>query len=461
MQEVSAFAIEWSGALETSVPGLTVDLQVVVSIAGVSAALLQASRPERLQPLLKLELQEAAAAHLKLIHPVRFYRDFYNNSERSGVESELVERIRGRLGNLGVVVTNVIAKPLEPPLVTRLRLLQGKPTRFGLAIYSIHTNSMLDVSGSFQVEGVHADGWYLFQTHQRDLDDIRSLLEDHLTATLGAVRLETFITDLRTQALFREKVTSVAEEFLRSELGLRIDISRLLVAIRDKSPATDADSRHSSFNSRTVPDAATDESNYNKSVFINCPFDSTYAPMFEGILFAIYSLGFQPRCALERFDSGEGRLPKLIALIDASRFSIHDLSRTELDDVNQLPRFNMPFELGLDMALKSSRNKHRRKSFLIFDSERYRYQKYISDIAGHDIASHHDDPGTAIKEVRNWLRAATNLTSMPGGDALVERHRIFANDLPRVRSELGLDKHGNLSFPDLSQAMLFWLREAS
>jgi hypothetical protein len=33
-------------------------------------------------------------------------------------------------------------------------------------------------------------------------------------------------------------------------------------------------------------------------------------------------------------------------------FSIHDISRVELDDHSRLPRFNMPLELGADLGLR-------------------------------------------------------------------------------------------------------------
>lgn len=114
-------------------------------------------------------------------------------------------------------------------------------------------------------------------------------------------------------------------------------------------------------------------SDYERSVFINCPFDPEYAPIFEAVVFAVHDAGFHPRCARERLDSSEIRLHKIIRLIAGSRFSIHDLSRTELDDATALPRFNMPLELGIDIGCKSFSRAHTRKSLLIFDSQQYRF----------------------------------------------------------------------------------------
>jgi hypothetical protein len=63
-----------------------------------------------------------------------------------------------------------------------------------------------------------------------------------------------------------------------------------------------------------------------------------------------------------------------------------DLSRTELHE--DLPRFNMPLELGIFLGAKKYGNEqNNNKACIIFDREQYRYQKFISDISGHDIKS--------------------------------------------------------------------------
>jgi len=104
---------------------------------------------------------------------------------------------------------------------------------------------------------------------------------------------------------------------------------------------------------------------YDRNVFINCPFDDEYAPLFEAIVFAINDAGFRPKCARERLDSSQIRLQKIIELISASRYSIHDLSRTALDATNALPRFNMPLELGIDLGCKAFNPDCADKSLLI------------------------------------------------------------------------------------------------
>jgi hypothetical protein len=199
---------------------------------------------------------------------------------------------------------------------------------------------------------------------------------------------------------------------------------------------------------------------YGRSVFINCPFDSEYAPLFEAIVFAVHDAGFLPRCARERLDSSQIRLQKIIELIAQSRFSIHDLSRTQLDDASSLPRFNMPLELGIDLGCKAFSPSHKNKTLLVFDAEKHRFQRYISDIGGQDIHHHGNDPKIAVKRVRDWLRTESDRQDIPGGAAIYARYTAFRSDLPRICVELKLDE-SDLTFVDFSRTIAEWLRNRS
>src|SRR5437764_14485288 len=62
------------------------------------------------------------------------------------------------------------------------------------------------------------------------------------------------------------------------------------------------------------------------SVFINCPFDKQYQPIFDAIVFCVVACGFEPRCTLELTDAGEvrieniyRRLPGVITAFTTSR----------------------------------------------------------------------------------------------------------------------------------------------
>lgn len=85
--------------------------------------------------------------------------------------------------------------------------------------------------------------------------------------------------------------------------------------------------------------------NYNKSIFINCPFDEDFKPIFNAILYTVQRCGFTLRCSKEFPESSTVRIQNIIRLIRESKYSIHDLSR--VSHTGELPRFNMPLELGI------------------------------------------------------------------------------------------------------------------
>lgn len=150
---------------------------------------------------------------------------------------------------------------------------------------------------------------------------------------------------------------------------------------------------------------------FEKSVFINCPFDKNFEPILQAILFCIVYLGFTPRLALESFNSAENRLDKIQRLIEASKFSIHDLSRCQSNKKGELYRLNMPFELGIDYACrKYFGNGREAKKILVLEEKPFRYQAAISDLSGCDIAAHGGDFREAVRKVRNWL---SNEPSVP------------------------------------------------
>ncbi|MET0648950.1 MAG: hypothetical protein ABW208_20250 [Pyrinomonadaceae bacterium] len=144
---------------------------------------------------------------------------------------------------------------------------------------------------------------------------------------------------------------------------------------------------------------------FAKNVFINCSFDDKYQVLFRAIIFTVHDMRFRARCALEASNTGQVRIDKIQDIIADCKYSIHDTSRTQLDREHRLPRFNMPLELGLDLGCKRFGKDHQQeKVILVMDVERFRYQKFISDIAGQDIYAHGGRQAQVINVVREWLR---------------------------------------------------------
>ena len=199
---------------------------------------------------------------------------------------------------------------------------------------------------------------------------------------------------------------------------------------------------------------------YDISVFINCPFDTEYEYLFDALIFAVHDCGFIARCALETRDVSRGRIDKIFEIVSDCRFGIHDISRTELDSVTQLPRFNMPLELGVFLAAKYFGDEAQGdKICLVMDREEHRYQKFCSDLKGYDINAHNGDTQTAVTVVRDWLRTEGKQSTrlLPSGSKLFERYKEFLNDLPALRNQLNLDSE-KLIFVDYTECCATWLR---
>lgn len=132
------------------------------------------------------------------------------------------------------------------------------------------------------------------------------------------------------------------------------------------------------------------------------------------------------------------RSSSIYDIIVECRLAVHDLSRTELDSSSDLPRFNMPLELGIFLgARRFGRGRQKSKRCLVLDRARYRYQVYLSDMSGQDIRAHDNDPVKAVRAVRNWLsQFAPDNEMLPGGATIARRFKRFLADLPTMLQEV-------------------------
>ena len=152
--------------------------------------------------------------------------------------------------------------------------------------------------------------------------------------------------------------------------------------------------------------------NYERNVFINCPFDQEYIALRKVLVFTITYFDYIPRISLESSDSGSSRLEKIIGLIQESKYSIHDLSRIQSKSKKEFYRLNMPFELGIDYGLRRFDHNFNDKKSLIISSNPYKYMKAISDINGVDIKSHNNENIDLIKCLRAWFSETVKLKNL-------------------------------------------------
>ncbi len=195
-------------------------------------------------------------------------------------------------------------------------------------------------------------------------------------------------------------------------------------------------------------------------VFINCPFDDDFEPIFRAITFTVFACGFRLRSGLEIDDGSYARLEKILNMVAECAFGIHDLSRTQLDAVNNLPRFNMPFELGIFVGAKRfGGHEQTKKRALVLDVEPYRYQRFISDINGMDIRGHGGSPDQAIVAVRNWLVSGSR-RRIAAGPLIVNAYARFLIDFPGNATSAGFDP-ANVPYVDFEFMVTDWLLSAN
>ncbi len=194
-----------------------------------------------------------------------------------------------------------------------------------------------------------------------------------------------------------------------------------------------------------------------ENVFINCPFDNQYFTLLKPLLFTLIYIELKPQIS-ETSDSGEVRLHKIKTLMSNSKYSIHDLSRMEPIKDGELPRFNMPFECGIDFGIKMTNPDNATKKFLILEKEQFRYQKVISDISGNDIKAHKNDPEQVIKVIRDWFKPTNQ--DIPRHKEIWLAYAEFEYDYEEILNSEGYDPKDihALTFSDIIENMTIWIR---
>jgi hypothetical protein len=145
--------------------------------------------------------------------------------------------------------------------------------------------------------------------------------------------------------------------------------------------------------------------------------------------------GLIPHATLE-IPGSQRRLDRIMSLIRRCEFSFHDLSRVELDrNAPRTPRFNMPFELGLAMAIKSQTGAA--KCF-IFEAEPHRLNKSLSDLGGTDAYIHGGKPEGVLRELSNALYRDSN---NPTFNELCDIYKDLKRTAAKLKSEF---PHGSL-----------------
>jgi hypothetical protein len=163
------------------------------------------------------------------------------------------------------------------------------------------------------------------------------------------------------------------------------------------------------------------------TVFLNVPFDEKYRPIFIALLASLTALGHKPRCVLEVPSSGLNRLDRIYDLLASCDASIHDLSRVTLSGSLRVPRFNMPFELGLAYAIAQEHEHY----FFVLEAKPHRLQASLSDFNGHDPQIHDGTQDGVIRCVLDCFGTDSQTPSFATLKSLTLRLARFSLELQR------------------------------
>lgn len=170
--------------------------------------------------------------------------------------------------------------------------------------------------------------------------------------------------------------------------------------------------------------------NEQQRVFLNIPYDKKFEPLYLAYIVALSAMGFVPRATLGI--AGDRRLDRIASLIEGCPYSIHDLSRVQLDrnPPCRTPRFNMPFELGLAVAWARANPHHK---WFVFESVRRRLAKSMSDLDGVDPYIHDGTVRGVMREVCNaFIRP-----DQPTVPQMMKMYRDLRRSVPKILHNAG------------------------
>lgn len=169
-----------------------------------------------------------------------------------------------------------------------------------------------------------------------------------------------------------------------------------------------------------------------EAVFINLPYDKAFERLYLAYIAGLSTLRLEPKAALG-IPSGRPRLSRILDLVGNCRYSIHDLSRVQVDRVApRTPRFNMPFELGLTVAW--SELNPDRHTWFVCETEERRALKSLSDLNGTDVQIHH---GTVAGVMRELCNAFVAVGRQPDVPHMMVVYRALRRSVHQIKTRAG------------------------
>lgn len=205
---------------------------------------------------------------------------------------------------------------------------------------------------------------------------------------------------------------------------------------------------------------------FERRVFVNCPFSPDYRERLRAIVFVLLRLGFEPCLASQKSDSGHPRIEEIKRLISGCRHGIHDLSLSVAAKAGAPTRMNMPYELGLDLGARwFGPPRLRSKVTLVLEKKRGSAKKALSDMDFGDPRAYNGVTETLICELRDHFFAFLSTepgrvpAAFPSHDELLDDWTRFVAWLQQradgsLRSSAELER---MAIPEFMHKVTEWL----
>lgn len=169
--------------------------------------------------------------------------------------------------------------------------------------------------------------------------------------------------------------------------------------------------------------------------FINMPYAPRYERVYVAFIAGIAGFGMVPTAAVKD-PSSQFQLDRIFRLVSESDYSFHDLSHMSLDRTKPCtPRLNMAFELGL--AVAAARLKNPKHQWFVFDTQRHRVAKALSDLGGVTVRVHD-------RSADSVLRCLVNVMDREGPTPSLQDLRFILAAVEKVASKLKRAVGGSL-----------------
>jgi len=166
--------------------------------------------------------------------------------------------------------------------------------------------------------------------------------------------------------------------------------------------------------------------------FLNIPYDQGFRDLYLAYIAGVSAFGLAPKVTLE-IPGGRARRDRILELVQSCRYSLHDLSRVEIDKTSPPTlRFNMPFELGLALGWATWGDSSH--TWFVFEAKKHRVQKSLSDLGGTDVHIHDGNRQGVFRELGNALVREPEQPTIEQMEAIYQRIR---QALPKIMEKSG------------------------